>query len=138
LLAHERVRLDDGIRASSNRAFGISLAILLAIPGLTRLWRGGAPRWTWIAAAACALVVALVAPVVLGPLHRAWIQLALILHKVVSPILMGILFFGLLTPMAALMRLFGRRALDLEIANGPNASYWLPRDTATGSMKAPF
>jgi hypothetical protein len=138
LLAHERVRLDDGIRASSNRAFGVSLAILLAIPGLARLLHGGAPRWMWIAAAACALTAALLAPAALGPLHRAWIQLALILHKVVNPLLMGILYFGLLTPMAALMRLFGRRALDLEIAKAPDASYWLPRDTATGSMKAPF
>ncbi len=138
LLAHERLRLDDAIRASSNRAFGISLAILLAILGSARSWRAGAPRWTWFAASGCAVAAALLAPGGLGPLHRVWIRIALVLHKVVNPVLMGILYFGLLTPIAAMMRLFGRRPLDLDISGGADGSYWLPRDAATGSMKAPF
>ncbi len=138
MLAHERVRLDGGIRASSNRAFGLSLAVLLAIFGLARSWRAGSLRWTWIAASGCALAAALVAPDALAPLHQLWIRLALILHKIVNPVLMGILYFGLLTPIAAMMRLFGRQALDLKMASGPEGSYWSPRDTATGSMKAPF
>jgi hypothetical protein len=138
VLAHERVRLDDGIRASSNRAFGISLAVLLGIGGLAQSWRAGEPRWTWIAAFGCAVGATVLAPDALGPLHRVWLQAARILHRIVNPVLMGILYFGLLTPIAALMRLFGRRALDLEIASGADASYWLPRDTAIGSMKTPF
>lgn len=72
------------------------------------------------------LVLAWVAPLVLHPFNRAWTQFGFLLHKLVSPVALGVLFFGVVTPTGLLLRLFGKDPLCRKL--DPNAdSYWVKR-----------
>jgi hypothetical protein len=75
------------------------------------------------------LLAALLAPKVLTPLNRAWMAFALLLHKVTSPIILGVLFFVLFTPVALFMRLAKRDLMKRRFEPGAG-SYWIPRSPA--------
>jgi hypothetical protein len=121
---------DDGVIAtSSDRSFGIVFAVVFAIIGLWPVLFGdtarGARGWS-LAIAAAFLVVALVRPGLLAPLNRLWTKFGLLLHRIVSPLVMGLLFFAVITPMAVAIRLTGKDLLQLK--HDPEAeSYWIPR-----------
>jgi Saxitoxin biosynthesis operon protein SxtJ len=87
---------------------------------------GGSPRG-WAAAVALAFaLVGMLRPAWLAPLNRLWMRFGLLLGAVVSPIALGLLFYGVLTPIGVLMRLF--RSDPLRLRRDPSArSYWLPR-----------
>lgn len=70
--------------------------------------------------------LALARPALLSPVSRAWLGLGRVLHRIVSPIVIGVIFFGVITPYALVMRLAGRDALRLR--SGKAASFWLPRN----------
>ncbi len=72
------------------------------------------------------LAAALFAPALLGPLNRGWRRLGLLLSKVTTPIVMGLLFFAVLTPVGAIMRATGKDPLRLRFDRGL-PSYWLAR-----------
>ena len=93
------------------------------------MWAGGAIRlWALIAAGVFA-AAGLFAPALLRPLNRVWFLFGMILHKVVNPLVMGLLFYATITPMAFVMRLMGkdplRRRFDPEAK-----SYWIERRPA--------
>jgi hypothetical protein len=114
------------IRASSDRVFGLVISGFLALVGLWPLVRGE-PARLWAASVAAAfLIVALTRAPLLAPLNRVWTRLAVVLHRVMSPVVMGVLFFAVLTPAALIMRLCGRDALRLRTAAG-EPSYWQSR-----------
>ena len=79
----------------------------------------------FIAAASIFLLVTLIKSEVLLPINKLSIRLGLLLGMIISPIVLGIIFFGLFTPIAALMRLSGRDELRLKIAN--KESHWISR-----------
>ena len=72
-------------------------------------------------------MIALVRPALLARLNRLWTMLGIILGKVVSPAVLGILFYGVLTPLGALLRLTGKDPLRLKREPGAR-SYWIPRE----------
>jgi hypothetical protein len=86
------------------------------------------------------LAIALVRPALLAPLNRLWTKLALLISKVMNPVIMGILFFLVVAPIGLVMRAFGKRPLAL--AFDPAAkSYWIERTPPAplpGSMKNQF
>ena len=86
--------------------------------------------------AAALVATALAAPVLLAPLNRGWRWLGLALRLVVSNLVLTVLFFAVVTPMAAIMRLLGRRPLALE-RDRAAASYWFPRDPPGPSRRQP-
>ena len=125
----------------SERSFGLLFTAVFAGMGVYGLYKG------WILGAIVAwfiisLVVALVtvlAPRTLAPFNRAWFHLGQLLGKIVSPIVLGIIFYGLLTPVALIARAFGRDELKLR----PRAvsSYWVERNPpgpASDSFKNQF
>ena len=63
----------------------------------------------------------------LTPLNRLWFQFGLLLHSIVSPIALGILFYGMFTPMGLAIRVFGKRPLTLN-ADHNATSYWIRRE----------
>ncbi len=79
------------------------------------------------AAAGLTLLVALLVPAWLAPFNRGWMKLADWLHRIVSPVLLGFIFFGLFTPIAWGMRLAGRDLMQRR-ADPQATSYWLNRD----------
>jgi hypothetical protein len=111
----------------SNRQFGIVFIVFFSLLGVLGLWRGG--WWTsWLfGAAALVALITLFMPAVLTPFNRWWMRLAALLHKVVSPIVLGLMYFAILTPVAFAMRLAGRDEMKRRwLPQAP--SYWVPRD----------
>ena len=126
-MLHEELRREDAVAGPTNRAVGFVFAVVFALIGLWPLWSLGPVRW-WSVGVACVLVViALAAPRLLGPLNRAWLGLGLALHRIVSPVALGVMFYGVITPFGWGMRILRHDPLRLKRA--PDApSYWIERD----------
>jgi len=105
---HERFDREEAVQGSSNRAFGIVFTVVFALIGLWPVFWGNPPRLWSLGIAGAFLAIALVRPVLLTPLNRLWTRFGLLLHRVVNPIIMGVLFFGVVTPMALGLRLLGQ------------------------------
>lgn len=135
MIAHEKISSGPAIVASSDRAFGLALGAFLSVAGSWPMLHARPPRAAVLGVAALVFLIAIARPALLSPVHKISIRIAMVLHAVTSPVLMAILFYGLLTPCGLLMRLFGRKPLDTGAAD----SYWHPRDPgAAESMKVPF
>ena len=107
------------------RSFALSVGgAFLALAALLS-WRGR-PNAALVLVVAGAILVAVgvAAPTRLGPVYRAWMTLALAMSRVTTPILMGLVYFGVLTPTGLVMRLFGRRPLP---GARPAATVWVDR-----------
>jgi hypothetical protein len=114
---------------SSDRTFGLVMAAAFFLLALFPWWRSGsAPPWHWLAIAGIFVILALTQPHLLRPLHRAWFQLGLLLQKVVSPLVLGILFFVVFTPFGLLLQ---RKKDPLRKRFDRAAkTYWILRDPA--------
>ncbi len=95
---HERLSAAQDIRGSSDRSFGIVMAIVFTIIGAWPLLSEGPPRWWALTAATLFYGVALLRPALLAPLNRLWFRFGLLLNKIISPLIMGLLFYGVMTP----------------------------------------
>lgn len=136
--AHEPLPEQDVIEASP-RSFGLVFAGVFAIVGLWPLWDSEPVRLWSLIAAATFLLVAIGRPAALTPLSDWWQRLARLLHHVVNPVVMGVLFYLVVTPFGLVMRLLGkgpRRGFSPD----PNAStYWRVRGPAPpSSMRNQF
>jgi small-conductance mechanosensitive channel len=125
---------------SSDRGFGIVFAAVFAIAGCWPLIHGNQPRWWAFAVAAAFAALALVRPQILRPLNRLWLAFGRLLHRIVSPLMMGAVFFLTVTPTGWLMRLAGKDVLALK--RRPDLkSYWIKREPGppeVESMKNQF
>jgi hypothetical protein len=110
----------------TNRKFGWFFAFVFLVFAAYAYWKA----WDTVAVVAlilCLLFVllALLAPQILAPLNRLWYGFGLLLGKIVSPIVLGIIFFVLITPVSLLTRLFGRD--ELKLKKRSVQSYWVER-----------
>jgi len=117
---------DDPIKRSSNRVFGLVFAAFFALIALLPLARGHAFRRWPLPLAAIFLIAALAAPKILTPLNRAWTALGTLLHSIVNPLVLGVLFYLVFTPFGWMLRRLGKDFLRLRRAPDA-ASYWIPR-----------
>jgi len=125
-MGHESYERHEAIVGSSNRSLGIVFAVFFFIIGVLPWFFDHPLRiWSFIVSAAF-LAVAFLAPKLLTPLNWFWTRLGLVLHKIVSPLVLGIMFFVVITPMGVVMRLFGKDPLRLRL-DKTQASYWLER-----------
>lgn len=125
---HERLDTGHEVRVGSDRSFGLVFAAVFTIIGGAKAWAGDPPVWigAWFAGAAAFLLVALIVPRILHPLNILWFRFGTLLHRVVSPAIMGLMFYVAITPVGLLMRVFGKRPLNL--AFDPQAeTYWIER-----------
>ena len=124
----------------SNRSFGLVFGVVFIVVALLPAVHGAPIRWWALGVAGAFLTAAVLAPRVLTPLNRVWFALGLVLHRVVNPVIMAMMFYGAILPMALLVRLLGKDLLRLK--REPNAaSYWIARDPpgpAPGSMTKQF
>lgn len=127
-------------KPGSERAFGAVFAVVFAVVALWPLLDGAPIRWWALVVAALFAAAALLFPVALKPLNRLWFVLGLAMHKVVSPLVMALLFYVAVTPMALLMRLAGKDPLRLKFDRDAK-SYWIerrPAGPAPESMRHQF
>ena len=117
---------EDPRAGSSDRAFGLLFGALAGAAALHAAWRGRSSGFGWGAVCVLFFAAALFAPALLGPFNRGWRRFALLLSKLTTPIVMGLLFFAVLTPVGAIMRASGKDPLRLRF-DGNLPSYWLAR-----------
>ncbi len=127
---HENLASNDERDPPSIKGFGITFAVVLAIIGLFPLAVGsGGARWWALALAAFFLGAGFFAPQLLKPLNRLWFKFGMLLHRIVNPLVLGLLFLVVITPTALGMRIFGKRPIPCHF--DPDAeSYWVPREPA--------
>jgi len=125
-VGHENYEHRDEVRGSSDRSFGFVFAAVFAAIGILPLLFGGQVRVWSLAVGATFLLIALAYPSVLAPLNRLWLRFGLLLHKIVSPIVLGIMFYLVITPIGLLMRAFGKDPLRLAF-DKQSSSYWIER-----------
>lgn len=122
---HEDFSRRDKASAGSERTFGLTMAAVLALLAAINVWHVGR---VWPALAAIAgllLIAALVRPQLLKPLNWLWFRFGLLLHAIVNPIIMALLFYGAVWPTAVAMRLMGKDLLRLKRTGD---SYWILRN----------
>lgn len=124
---HETLRRDEPVKGCSNRSFGLVIAAALAIFGLWAfVFRGGDVRWWLVVPALVFVAAALVAPQALAPLNRLWTRLGLLMHRVVNPVVMAAMYYGVVTPTGVIVRALGKDLLKLR-RDPAAASYWVAR-----------
>jgi hypothetical protein len=138
--AHENFSRDEAVPVGSDRSFGLVMAAAFAVLACLSVWREGR-AWPVLATIAMLfLVAALLVPTALNSLNRAWLKLGLLLHKIVNPVVMGLIFCGAVLPTGLVMRAMGRDLLRLKPQ--PKAeSYWIvrtPPGPAPKTMKDQF
>jgi hypothetical protein len=126
-MGHESFDRSEIAQSSSDRAFGIVFAVVFLIVGVLPLVFGGVVRVWSVAVSAVFLALALLRPALLAPLNRLWTRFALLLHRIVSPVVLGIMFFAVITPMGWLQRAVGRDPLRLRFDREAR-SYWVNRE----------
>jgi hypothetical protein len=137
---HEAFSRDEEIVAGSDRSFGLVMAGAFAAVTALNGWHAGR-IWPWTAAlAAVFLIAALLRPAVLNPLNRIWLKFGLLLHKIVNPVIMALLFYGTVLPTGLVLRAMGKDLLRLK-REPDAASYWIvrtPAGPAPDTMKDQF
>ena len=128
------------VKSASDRSFGFVFTAFFAIIGLLPLLHGHSLRIWALAVSAVFLLLALLLPACLTPLNRLWTKFGMLLHHIVSPLALGILFFLVVTPIGLVMRLFGKDPLRLRLDRSAG-SYWIertPPGPAADSLKNQF
>jgi hypothetical protein len=114
------------VKSGSNRSFGLVFAAVFLIIALFPLIGGREVRlWALLAALAFA-GAAFLRPSLLAPLNRLWFRFGLLLHHVVNPLVLGLMYFLVVTPMGLVIRIFGGRLLSLGFSRDAQ-SYWIRR-----------
>ena len=126
----------DDIKIGTNRSFGIVFFIVFLIISLYPLLHGENIRVWSLIISIIFLVLGLLNSKLLNPLNKIWFKFGLLLGKIISPIVMGIIFFVVVTPIALFMRLLKKDLLNLKF-NKKN-TYWIEKSGPKSKMKNQF
>jgi hypothetical protein len=137
-LSHESYRDDEPVGSASNRGFGCTVGgVLIVIAAARLLVLGSLTTATLVMFVGGALLLwfGIAAPARISRLNRLWQYVGTILSQVVNPIVLALLFFFVITPIAYIMRRTGKQTLPL--APDPSATtYWIPREPQSGAAAA--
>jgi predicted membrane metal-binding protein len=125
------------IKISSNRNFGLVFFFVFLIVSLWPLINEGSPRYWSIVIAVIFLILGLLNSKLLTPLNKLWFKFGLFLGFIISPIIMGIIFFLVIAPTGLVMKLMGKDLLDKKYDN-KKKSYWINRTKTKNTMKQQF
>jgi hypothetical protein len=131
-LAHPvPARLTGPYTAAAGRKFGFTVGIAFLVLAAVARWRGHPTTFAVLGSMGAVFVAGgLVVPTLLGPVERGWMQVALAISKVTTPIFMGIVYFVVLTPIGLLRRTFA--GSPLVHRSGPSG-YWADRSASPPS-----
>lgn len=124
------------IKINSNRSFGIVFSILFFIISLYPLINSENIRIWALLISFVFLILGILNSRLLSPLNKIWFNFGLFLGKIISPLIMGLIFFLVVTPIGLLMRLFDKDILSLKY--NKNKSYWIEKNDAKSKMKNQF
>lgn len=130
-IAFETYERQETIQGSSERSFGLVFAAFFVVVATLKHWPNLTEAYPWLFAAAAMLIAALLCPKVLKPFNKLWMQFGLLLHRIMNPIIMGQLFFFVLTPMGLIARACGWDPLRLKWKKNLNEkTYWIIRESS--------
>ena len=124
------------IKVGSNKSFGIVFFVFFLIIGLYPLINEGNIRIWSIVISIIFLILGLINSQILTPLNILWFKFGMFLGRFVSPIVMGLVFFLVVTPTGLIMKLFNKDLLKLR--KNKNSSYWIKRPETKSEMKNQF
>ncbi|MDC0455568.1 SxtJ family membrane protein [Candidatus Pelagibacter sp.] len=128
--------MTNDIKISSNRSFGIVFFVVFLFVALYPLtYNGEISIWSLLISLIF-LVLGLLNSKILSPLNKIWFKFGIFLGKIVSPIVMGIIFFLVVTPIGLIMRLLRKDVLNLKY--NKNKSYWIEKNGPKSKMKNQF
>ena len=127
----------DEIKLGSNRNFGIVFFIVFLLIAIYPLINQGEIRIWSLIISFLFLFFGLLNSKILTPLNKLWFRFGLFLGKIISPIIMGVIFFLVVTPIGLLMRFFGKDVLNLKL-NKKKSSYWIEKVGPKSKMKNQF
>lgn len=123
------------IKGSSDRSFGLVFTAVFAIVGLFPLLGDGQVRIWALAVAGLFLIIAFARPGLLAPLNLVWFRFGMLLGKIMTPIVMGLLYFVTITPIGLIMRATGKDPLRTRLE--PEAeTYWQKRDAESQPLNS--
>ena len=126
----------DNIKSSSNRSFGIVFFVVFLFIAIYPLNYNGEIRLWSIIISLIFLILGLLKSKILTPFNILWFKFGIFLGKIVSPIIMGLIFFLVVTPIGILMRILGKDLLNLKY--NLNKSYWIKKNGPKSIMKNQF
>ena len=126
----------DNIKISSNRSFGIVFFIVFILIAFYPLINQGEIRIWSVLISLLFLILGIINSKILTPLNKVWFKFGILLGKIISPIVMGLIFFLVVTPIAFLMRMLNKDLLNLKFSK--NNSYWIEKTDPKSSMKNQF
>ena len=124
------------IKIGSNRSFGIVFFVVFLLISIYPFLKDGDIRLWSLIISIIFLFLGLLNSNVLSPLNKLWFRFGLLLGKIISPIIMGIIFFLVVTPIAIIMRLFKKDILNLKFKE--NNTYWIDKTGPKSKMKNQF
>ena len=124
------------LKIGSNKSFGIVFFIVFLLVAIYPLINNGELRIWSLIIAIIFLILGLINSKVLTPLNKLWFKFGVLLGKVVSPLIMGIIFFFVVTPTAFIMRIIGKDLLNLKFNN--KKTYWIEKTGPKSKMKNQF
>ena len=124
------------IKIGSNRSFGIVFFAFFLIISIFPLFKNGDLRIWSLIVGIIFLVLGILKSEILTPLNRIWFKIGVILGNFISPIVMGVIFFFVVTPISLIMKLFGKDILNLKKNN--KESYWIEKSGPKSKMKNQF
>ena len=126
----------DDIKISSNRSFGIVFFIVFLLIALYPITYDEEIKSWSIILSLIFLILGLLNSKILTPLNKLWFKFGIFLGKIISPLIMGIIFFLVVTPIGILMRLLGKDLLNLK--HNKNKSYWIDKTGPKSKMRNQF
>ena len=124
------------IKIGSNRSFGIVFFIFFLIISTYPLIKGGEIRVWSLIIALIFLILGIINSELLTPLNKIWFKFGIFLGNFVSPIIMGIIFFTVVTPVSLILKLLGKDVLNIKKNN--KRTYWIDKSDPKSKMKNQF
>ena len=126
----------DKVKISSNKSFGVVFFIVFLIIGIYPLLSQNEVRLWSLIISIIFLILGLLNSKLLTPLNKIWFKFGILLGKIVSPLVMGIIFFFVVTPIGILMRILKKDLLNLKF--NKKTTYWIEKNGPKSKMKNQF
>ena len=128
--------MNKNTKLPTNKNFGIVFFIVFLIIALFPLINDGSLRIWSLIVSTIFLFLGLINSKILTPLNKIWFRFGLLLGRIVSPVIIGVIFFFVVTPTALIMRLIGKDLLNLKF--NKHKSYWIEKNGPKSNMKNQF
>ena len=128
--------MESKIKINSNRSFGIVFFVVFFLISVYPLLKDGSIYYWSLIISLVFLILGLLNSKILSPLNVIWFKFGILIGKIISPIIMGIIFFLIVTPISILLKIFRKDVLQLKYHN--KKTYWVDKNEVKSNMKNQF